>query len=455
MIKIMEITMPPQHENVIAKRLDFFLEKEDRDSLPSGEEKIFIGYPPAQGGILYEEETLHLGIPPFSQLLPASSCTKVFNTTSIGNVHGKLPIHELNVDDLRRFPRYLCDAILKPNRILIPGDHYLFWAWTGAFFRYLTGKHPGGHWHFHSAGPPPGINGVPRQSMESRPGRYGPHIWGEKYKTVLEDFFTLLHMLLLPIREISRPTESRAKIYSLNPSYLGIQKDLGYKFATGSGFSILEGILRRRCKEINENGIVKSGHGPLNLSHKSHPIGEGGRVYLFDALMLWKEQNAGPLVEQTLDEIDDVSRYNINSLVMKFGGLDYNDLTHRDLNSPSLLKGIKEQRNYNIHGEDSTMAIGAIVVTLCCLVLWDELNESDIQYDLDRVHDPSSWPDPATYSGERDRAMKLIREHQAMLDNGYWSVPTDAAGLPLDRLTPRTFYPVRISVDQFGFDIEW
>lgn len=455
MTKKVESIVPTQHERLISKRLDFFLEEEDRDSLPSGEERIFIGYPPVQGGILYSEETIYLGLPPFSQLLPPSSRTQIFNTSSIGNVHGKLPVHKLTVDDLRRFPRYLCDALLKPNRILIPGDHYLFWAWTGAFFRYLTGKPSAGDWDFHSAGPPPGMEGVPIQSMESRPGRYGPHIWGEKYKTVIEDFFTLLHMMLLPIRELSRPTETRAQIYSLNPSYLGIQKDLGYKFATGSGFSILEGILRRRCKEVDQNGIVKSGHGPLNLSHRGNPIGEGGRVYLYDALMLWKEENASPLVEQTLEEIDDVSRYNINSLVLKFGGLEYNDLTHHHLSSPSLLKGIKEQRNYNIHGEDSTMAIGAIVLTLCCLALWDELEENDIQYDMDRVRNPDVWPNPATYPDERDRVIELVKSHQSMLDNGYWSVPTDAAGLPLDRLTPRTFYPLQTSVEPLGFDIEW
>ena len=155
MTKKVESIVPTQHERLISKRLDFFLEEEDRDSLPSGEERIFIGYPPVQGGILYSEETIYLGLPPFSQLLPASSRTQIFNTSSIGNVHGKLPVHKLTVDDLRRFPRYLCDALLKPNRILIPGDHYLFWAWTGAFFRYLTGKPSAGDWDFHSAGPPP------------------------------------------------------------------------------------------------------------------------------------------------------------------------------------------------------------------------------------------------------------------------------------------------------------
>jgi hypothetical protein len=140
---------------------------------------------------------------------------------------------------------------------------------------------------------------------------------------------------------------------------------------------------------------------------------------------------------------------------MKFGGLEYNDLTHRYLSSPSLLKGIKEQRNYNIHGEDSTMAIGAIVLTLCCLALWDELEESNIQYDIDRVRNQEVWPDPATYPDERDRVIELVKTHQSMLDNGYWSVPTDAAGLPLDRLTPRTFYPVQTSVEPLGLDIEW
>lgn len=445
--------MPTAKEAIFEKRLEWYIEENDGQSSQAGEERIFIGNAPAEGGVLYSTETIYLGLPPFAQLLPARSDVQFFHTGRMGNVHGKVPIHELSIDDLRRLPRYLTDAVLQPNRILVPGDHYLYWAWTGAFFRYLTGKHPAGGWMFHSAGPPPGMEGVPHSSMESRVSKYGPHVWGEKYKPVLEDFFTLLHMMLLPVRELSRSLESRARLYSLNPSYLGIQKDLGLKFATGSGFSILEGLLRRRCEQLDDDGILKSGCGPINLPHTT--LHDGNRVYLFEALLLWKDHNAGPVVQQTLDEIDDATRYDLNKLTRKFSGLSQNDIAHRNLSRDSLLKGIKEQRNYNIHGEDSTMAIGAIVLTLCCLLLWDELNETDIQFDMDKVKNEDQWPDPATYADERENTLDLIQRHQQMIDNGYWSVPTDAAGLPRDRLTPRIFYPIQVSMDPLGLDMEW
>jgi hypothetical protein len=445
--------MPSPNESIFETRLDWYIEQNDSQSGQPGEERIFIGNTPAEGGVLYSSDSLYLGVPPFAQLLPARSEVQVFENGRIGNVHGKVPIHELVVADFRRLPRYLTDAVLKPDRVLVPGDHYLYWAWSGAFFRYLTGKHPAGSWMFHSAGPPPGMQGVPHTSSESRPSKYGPHVWGEKYKPVLEDFFTLLHMMLLPVREVSKAIEARAQLYSLNPSFLGVQKDLGFKFATGSGFSVLEGLLRRRCDPLNEDGILKPGHGPINLPHTT--LNAGQRVYLFEALLLWKQHTAGPLVEQTLSEIDDVTRYDVTKLTQKFGGLSQTDLSHGGLPVDSLLKGIKEQRNYNIHGEDSTMAIGAIVLTLCCLILWDELNESNIQYDRSKVNNPSDWPDPATYTDECDNALHLIEQHQQMLDNGYWSVPTDAAGLPRDRLTPRIFYPIQTTMDPFGLDLEW
>lgn len=49
------------------------------------------------------------------------------------------------------------------------------------------------------------------------------------------------------------------------------------------------------------------------------------------------------------------------------------DLSDKD----SLLWLIKEQRNYNVHGEGSTQAIGSIVLTLCSLIFLDELSKKD------------------------------------------------------------------------------
>lgn len=255
------------------------------------------------------------------------------------------------------------------------------------------------------------------------------------------------------MRELSRSLEERAEIYSLNPSFLGIQKDLGLKVATGSGFSILEGLLRRRCEQLDDNGKLRSGYGPISLPHRT--VEDGDRLFLFDALQLWMNHNAEQVVKETLDEMDDVTRYDVAKLTEKFRGFRKEHTEHDNLPRGSLLKAIKEHRNYNIHGEDSTMALGAIVLTLCCLILWDELTEDDIQFDMDKVKEEDHWPDVATYSEERDDALVLIKRHQQMLDNGFWSVPTDGAGLPRDRLTPRVFYPIPTSLEPYGIDLEW
>lgn len=448
--------MGTPNESAIQTQFQRYVEKNDTDKL-NPEEQIFIGElpeGPRNGNLLFNTDTIWVQVPPYSQLLPPRSAVSIVGQGDLGNLQGRKPMHELEVDDFRRLPLYLSDAVLTSNQILVPGDHYLYWGWTGAFFRYLTGRHPWGHRMFHTAGSTAGQGSIPRKSSVSRPSRNAPFVWGENYRPVLRDFFTLLHNMLLPIREGQYPMELKKRFYHLNPSFLGVQRDFGLKYATSVGFSVLEGLVRRRCDDLNEDGSVKSGASPHQFP-SGNRLSNIGAATLFQALDLWKSQSStSPIVKKTLEEIDDLNqqKYSKSDLTSKFRGLDRSELDKFD----SFFWALYKQRSSNIHGEDSTMVIGSIVVTLCCLALWDELNENDIGYDLDRDSvQESQWPNPAKYHDEVDRCIDWIKESQEAIETGYWQIPTDSSGLPVDQITPRNFYPIQRSFDQIEIGVEW
>ncbi|WP_418282083.1 hypothetical protein [Halorubrum sp. DTA98] len=448
--------MKSPHEDVISTQFKRYIEENDTDKLDP-EEQIFIGEMPEGpegGSLLFNTDTIWVQVPPYAQLLPPKSSFSFIRGGNVGNIQGRMPVHELEVDDFRRLPLFLSDAVLSSNQILVPGDHYLYWGWTGAFFRYLTAKHPWGHRMFHTAGSSAGRGNIPVKSSVSRPSRNAPYVWGEEYRPVLRDFFTLLHNMLLPVREGEYSMELKKRFYHLNPSFLGVQRDFGLKYATSVGFSVLEGLVRRRCDALNDDGTVKKGYG-------SHQFPSGNKLNnvrsatLFQALDLWKSQNNTlPIVKQTLKEIDDLTqtKYSYSKLANKFRGLDEKELKKFD----SFFWALYKQRSSNIHGEDSTMAMGAVVVTLCCLALWDELSENDINFDLDQDSiTKSRWPDPAKYSTEKKKCIEWIKESQQSIETGYWQIPTDSSGLPVDQMTPRNFYPVQRTFYQIEDAVEW
>ena len=209
--------MTTPNENAIRAQFERYVEENDTDKL-NPEEQIFIGERPegpSQGSLIYSTDTIWVQIPPYSQLLPPRSSVSVIGRGDLGNIQGKKPVHELEVEDFRRFPLYLCDAVLSSKQILVPGDHYLYWGWTGAFFRYLTGRHPWGHRMFHTAGSTAGRGTIPHKSSVSRPSRNASYVWGEEYRPVLRDFFTLLHNMLLPVREREYSMELKKRFYHL------------------------------------------------------------------------------------------------------------------------------------------------------------------------------------------------------------------------------------------------
>ena len=173
----------------------------------------------------------------------------------------------------------------------------------------------------------------------------------ERYHEILRDYYYLVHSALISERHSQLTQENHEfgmTLSRLNPSLEEISRGTGLPLAATFGFSVLEGLLKRHCNSLSPNSRTNIWRG-------------------FQTLV--EDFDISPVVQQVLQEIDNLDRYDRDLLERKMAELP--DLSDKD----SLLWLIKKQRNYNIHGEGSTQAIGYLVLTLCSLVLLDEIGD--------------------------------------------------------------------------------
>lgn len=263
-------------------------------------------------------------------------------------------IHELPIDALRRLPRYLSDTILLPQKTAAPIDHYLYWAWTASV----------------------------SSSMRYR-GRY---LEFEEW-SILRTFHNLIHLALQPNQVPRLSEETHNHLSDVAPSVIGVQYS-GLNFASSIGFSLLEGLLYLYYEDrIEEEPAMKSESLQGNwrppdsqdaIQGKTHrglleQWDESGPPTYHDKLQIWRSI-ASPTVNQTLSEMNDLSRYDVDILHRKLRGEAVSERLNQEAQSTeNFLRVLYEQRNTNLHGKDSTQVIGPIILNLCCLVIWDRI----------------------------------------------------------------------------------
>lgn len=246
------------------------------------------------------------------------------------------PVHSFSLSELRRFPRYLCDSLLIPHTTVVALDNHLYWGWTAAFFsHYQTSNEQ-----------------TDSESM-----------------SIMNDFYSLIHLCLLPTRQGMMDQRISQFINSMNPSIQGIQHQ-GYSHACSVGFSVLDGLIKRHCADLETEGGL-SERKIQNPSWRTTPIDDP--IY-HDILQIWKEREATEDVAKTLRKIDDLSRYREEVIARKIGGGE-----ESVSNRGNFLSVFSDQRNTNIHGELSTQAIGPVVLNFCCLLLWDKLTQEEFK----------------------------------------------------------------------------
>lgn len=284
----------------------------------------------------------------------------IFNRQYI--VPSGLSYHELSLDTLRRLARYLTDCIVQPSAAVPTTlDHLRYWAWTAA-----------------TAG----------QVLEK--GRTNLRI---------SDFQYTIHLGLFPIR-ISRSNG--------NPTLNVILGD-NERLALLSGLAVLEGFI---CNY--GNSLTPEGQARTTITEtwkpKQNNINNGQPVHKYhDILQIWRQEDAGSCVSQLLTEINNLNRYDMHSLKWKFE--DSVDIIDEEISdgTNNFLRVIGKHRDFNLHGQRSTRTLAPVVLTLCCLYIWDLVEE-------------------ATYEEQREEVIKSIHwNNQTPGDHPLW---------------PSAFYPV-------------
>lgn len=273
-------------------------------------------------------------------------------------------IYELDYQDLLRLPRYLSDAVLRLSPPRVTQDHFLYWGWTAA---YLT-EHPE----------------------------------KDQFGKLSREFLSLIHMMLFKIRHInSRIFYPRAGITTPidgeeiswedawkaiewgNPSlrHLTVLPD---RYATTTGFAVLEGLICNHSDHLTAQGKlshdVKCPWRPTDQNF----LHQGTSITYHDRLQVWRNYDAQNETANTLERINDLTRYDTCILSSNMEGID-NILQDEAESTQNLLRVVADQRNSNLHGQLHSRVFGTLVTTLCALVIWDALPPDEFEDHKERV----------------------------------------------------------------------
>lgn len=260
--------------------------------------------------------------------------------------------HELSITTLRKISIYLCDALIRP-KATIPTtfDHLCYWGWTAA-------------------------------------------VAGEAFDTSAEEFNNIfdfqlgVHLGLLPMRlpeNIPNATIQALRFYRERLMLL-------------IGFSTLEGLICEFNNSLTGDGKITTDE--IKACWKPERIGENQRRYTrneevsnyHDLLQIWRTQEEEPeLVRQILYDINDLQRYDIETLLWKFEDIEATISEELTDSTHNFLRIIGKHRNKNYHGEQVTRTLAPVILTLCCLAIWDNIEEEEFIDLSSEVYENIQW----------------------------------------------------------------
>jgi len=244
-------------------------------------------------------------------------------------------MHQLELDDLRKFPSYLFDICVQPSATFaVTLDHFEYWSWTAAI----------------------AAN-------------------GDKINVETGNFEALVHFASFPIRVT--PTSLHP-----NPAIGGVLMRRWHLVQIAL-FSVLEGFLTNYIDVIRqtESGIKTN----RNLTCNWAPDGKvddwnkDGTVDGYNHLIqIWREYGTRHIsTERTLGKINDIQRYDMGSIRWKFDDSDKIVDEELDDETYNFLRLITNYRNENMHGESEAYRVAPLLITLCCIAILDMIDESD------------------------------------------------------------------------------
>ena len=266
-------------------------------------------------------------------------------------------VYKFTLSDARRFPRFLSQTLLQSDPPRLTYDHSVFWGWTGAY-----------------------IADHPIQN-------------NDRYSELVADFFQMIHFMLFKTRQLRATMfyenipfqndfhsislgECRRVMHWANPS-IDPMTFFADRYASTGGFTILDGLITHHCD------VLDSQTGRVNQDHIQSPWRPddetiGGEISFHDKIQTWIYYQATDEIQQTLLEINDLSDYDIGTLCKYIPGIEKR--VKKEMTSTQhFFRVFAKLRNENVHGQEMSRIIGSIVVTLCCMVLWDSVGSEDYE----------------------------------------------------------------------------
>ena len=287
-----------------------------------------------------------------------------------------IPIHRVDLEVLQELPRYLSDTVISKQLPigLVGPDHYSYWAWTAAVVSFVQDEYA--------------MMGSEPEDFESP---FNP------FSDFLSEYYSLVHLVLLPIKH--QGMDSRTKVYfsSMNPSVGKLDEKQVLRFAGNNGFRLLEGLVRRHSNSINLDGTPKSEELPIKKPWESTddeepPEYSASEDFLdySDELHIWRKYSTSDeAVEDTLDYINNLDRDNLDAddLLRKFGKDNdtKSEIKKQTNHTKNFFDILAKKRNYALHGRGSTQISGVLVLNLCSLLFWDAISNSDYEEIRDKL----------------------------------------------------------------------
>lgn len=234
--------------------------------------------------------------------------------------------------------RHLCDLVLIPHNSVVSRDHILYWNFTRNLI--LRGK---------------------RQKEDFR-------LFSGERENLLGDFNTMVEVASIPWRlnsvEDTLVEEIQdSGLLQYNLGQINVLSQLG-----PSSLALLDGF-------VSDPSVFDS-DGQMKNESVERPwrpdSSSGGSWNYHDKILYWKEYDSNESTKESLEQINDLDRYNTDWLEHK-AGVEENKINIEDGDTDNYLHILTGQRNYTMHGHGSGFSITPVVINLICLYLWDNL----------------------------------------------------------------------------------
>lgn len=271
-------------------------------------------------------------------------------------------IHSASLNTLQQLPQFLSEMVLSKKLPigLVGPDHYSYWAWSAAVVSFVQDK-------YRKMGP---------DALDS------PF---EEFGELLPEYYSLVHMVLLPIKHQDMDMRTRIYFSSMNPSVGKLNEKYTLRFAGNTGFQLLEGLIRKHSNIINEDGTPNRKYLPLKKPWES---GNGEHTEPNESLQYNEELHVwrcystlDRTVKDTLDKINDMDQdiFGIDDLIKKFGKDEEitDEIKRQYHHTKNFFDIMSKNRNYTLHGQGSIQIAGILILNLCSLLFWDAISEQD------------------------------------------------------------------------------